>query len=122
MCPLSQPAYTNFRKATVKDAQTDSKPADRGTVTTEEKPAIADASRPEYSATAAAAAVAKDSILSISEPRYLISERTLGNFERRFTFPVGVNQDGVCATMKNGILTITVPKAETSQIRKIHIT
>lgn len=87
--------------------------------TTGRKSEVAEVSNAESSA---AAILAKTSEMSITEPKYLITERTLGDFERRFTFPVGIDQDGVRASMKNGILTIVVPKAEKSTKRKIIIT
>ena len=43
--------------------------------------------------------------------KYLVSERQVGQFERTFTFPAKVDQDGVKASLKNGILSIVVPKA-----------
>jgi len=55
------------------------------------------------------------------EPKYWISERNVGEFARTFSFPVPVDQNGVKATMKNGVLSIVVPKATKSQGRKITI-
>ena len=43
--------------------------------------------------------------------KYLVSERQVGQFERTFTFPAKVDQDGVKASLKNGIMSIVVPKA-----------
>jgi len=42
--------------------------------------------------------------------KYLVSERQVGQFERTFTFSAKVEQDGVKASLKNGILSIVVPK------------
>jgi len=42
---------------------------------------------------------------------YIIRERSVGEFRRSFTFPGKVDQDGVKANLKNGILNIVVPKA-----------
>jgi HSP20 family protein len=51
-----------------------------------------------------------------------VSERSAGDFSRSFHFPTRVNQDAVKATMKNGILSIVVPKAAPGAgSRKIHI-
>jgi HSP20 family molecular chaperone IbpA len=44
-------------------------------------------------------------------PKYWISERSVGTFARSFTFPQRVDQDAVKASLKNGILSIVVPKA-----------
>jgi len=58
-----------------------------------------------------------------SEPKakYWVSERSVGEFSRSFSFPVRVDQDAVSASMKNGILSITVPKAKKQESRKIAI-
>ena len=38
-------------------------------------------------------------------------ERSVGDFMRTFKFPTGVDQEKVNASMENGILSISVPKA-----------
>lgn len=48
-------------------------------------------------------------------------ERTYGSFARAFTLPSQVNHDKVEAAFENGLLTITVPKAEQAKPRKIAI-
>ncbi|KAJ5115704.1 HSP20-like chaperone [Penicillium angulare] len=44
--------------------------------------------------------------------RYLATERRVGEFQRPFFFTTRVDQDGVKASLKNGVLSITVPKAK----------
>lgn len=58
-----------------------------------------------------------------AEPKakYWVSERSVGEFSRSFSFPVRVDQDAVHASMKNGILSIVVPKAKKQESRKITI-
>jgi len=51
-----------------------------------------------------------------------VSERSVGEFSRSFTFPVRVDQDAVKASMSNGILSVIVPKAKKAESRKITIT
>lgn len=46
------------------------------------------------------------------ESRYWVSERSVGEFSRSFHFPNKVDQDAVKASMKNGILSIVVPKVQ----------
>ncbi|KAH8676778.1 HSP20-like chaperone [Tricladium varicosporioides] len=53
--------------------------------------------------------------------KYWVSERSVGEFSRSFSFPVRVDQDAVKASMKNGILSIMVPKAKKHEARKITI-
>lgn len=55
------------------------------------------------------------------EPRYWLWERAVGDFSRSFTFPTRVDHDGVSASLNNGILTVTVPKAKQPATRRIAI-
>ena len=48
-------------------------------------------------------------------------ERAYGTFARSFTLPSKVDQESVTAEFKNGVLSITVPKAETAKPQKIEI-
>ncbi|KAJ4302465.1 hypothetical protein N0V88_002610 [Collariella sp. IMI 366227] len=69
----------------------------------------------------AAAAKGKESKEGESKPRYWLRERSYGEFSRVFTFPAAVDQDKVKATFKDGILNVTVPKAEKRGGKKITI-
>lgn len=42
--------------------------------------------------------------------RYWVSERSVGEFQRTFSFPGKVDRDAVKASLKNGILSVVVPK------------
>ncbi len=53
--------------------------------------------------------------------KYFRQERATGHFQRIITLNVPVNQDKVSATMKNGILSIVLAKAEEAQPKKIDI-
>lgn len=55
--------------------------------------------------------------------RYWVSERAGGEFHRTFTFPGKVDRDAVKANLKNGILTVIVPKQlkREAESRKITI-
>jgi HSP20 family protein len=53
--------------------------------------------------------------------KYWVSERSVGSFHRSFAFPARVDQDAVKASLKNGILSILVPKATAPQSRKVNI-
>jgi HSP20 family protein len=55
------------------------------------------------------------------QAKFWVSERSVGEFSRSFSFPVRVDQDQVKASMKNGILSIIVPKAKKQESRKITI-
>lgn len=56
-----------------------------------------------------------------SEAKFWVSERSVGEFSRSFNFPSRVDQDNVRASMKNGILSIIVPKSSKPEGRKITI-
>jgi HSP20 family protein len=55
------------------------------------------------------------------ESTYHIREHRQGAFERSFTLPVEVETDKAKADFKDGILTITLPKAEAVKPRTISI-
>ncbi len=40
---------------------------------------------------------------------------------RRFTLPEGMDADGTTARVKNGLLTVTVPKAQEARVRKVDV-
>ncbi|KAL4751798.1 hypothetical protein BDW72DRAFT_87638 [Aspergillus terricola var. indicus] len=56
-----------------------------------------------------------------NKPRYWVSERSVGEFQRTFTFPTRVNQDDVKASLKDGILSVIIPKAVAPSAKKITI-
>ncbi|KAH7320666.1 heat shock protein 30 [Stachybotrys elegans] len=53
--------------------------------------------------------------------KYWLSERSIGEFARTFQFPTRVDQDNVSAGLKDGILSIVVPKAKKYESRSITI-
>ncbi|MBP7998764.1 MAG: Hsp20/alpha crystallin family protein [Chloroflexi bacterium] len=53
--------------------------------------------------------------------RYHLRERRVGRFGRTVTFPIRVNGEAITADYKDGVLTLTVPKAEEVKPRRINI-
>jgi HSP20 family protein len=53
--------------------------------------------------------------------RMLRRERSDVSFERSITIPAGVDAAKVSAALTNGVLRITMPKAETSRPRRIEV-
>lgn len=47
------------------------------------------------------------------------SERSYGTFERRLTLPSNIDEEACSADFKDGVLTITLPKAEKARGRRI---
>ena len=54
-------------------------------------------------------------------PRYWVSERSVGEFHRSFTFPGHIDHDAVKASLKDGLLSIEVPKVQKKEPRRIQI-
>jgi len=55
------------------------------------------------------------------ETKHWLSERYTGSFTRSFSFPSKVNQEAVKASLKDGILAITLPFARKPESRRIQI-
>ncbi len=53
--------------------------------------------------------------------RYHVRERRFGRFMRSMTLPVAVNSEQIDAQYDNGVLTLTLPKAEETKPRKINV-
>jgi HSP20 family molecular chaperone IbpA len=53
--------------------------------------------------------------------KYWLTERSVGEFSRTFNFPTRVNEDGVTASFKDGILNVVVPKAAKHEPRRIAV-
>lgn len=56
-----------------------------------------------------------------AKEKYWLSERFVGDFGRSFKFHVLVDQDRVRASMKNGLLSVIIPKAEKAVNCKVTI-
>jgi len=57
-----------------------------------------------------------------SEVQYRRTERTHGHFHRRFVLPDTADSQGVAASGKNGVLTVTIAKHAKAMPRRIQIT
>lgn len=55
------------------------------------------------------------------ELRVFAAERVHGTFERSVRLPEFVDADRIAASYTNGLLTITIPKAEAAQARRIEV-
>jgi HSP20 family protein len=57
----------------------------------------------------------------VKEKGYFRSERAYGSFSRSFTLPTTVAVDKINASYKDGVLSVTLPKAEEAKPRQIAI-
>ena len=55
------------------------------------------------------------------DSKVLIRERRFGKFSRSLRFPTNVDGDAVAASYENGVLSITLPKAEHLKPRQIPV-
>ena len=55
------------------------------------------------------------------EATYYASERTFGEYSRTVSLPFPVDAEKVSASLKNGLLTIKLPKAEEAKPRRIEV-
>jgi HSP20 family molecular chaperone IbpA len=53
--------------------------------------------------------------------KFWVSERSIGHFSRTFHFPTLVDTAAVSASLKDGILSVTVPKAKKPETKRITI-
>ncbi|KAL4896405.1 heat shock Hsp30-like protein [Aspergillus ambiguus] len=53
--------------------------------------------------------------------KFWASERSVGEFHRAFTFPTRVDQDAVKASLKDGLLSVVVPKEPAPKLKKIRV-
>lgn len=57
----------------------------------------------------------------VKEEGYFRSERAYGTFSRSFSLPTSVNVSKIAADFKDGVLTLTLPKAEEAKPRQIEV-
>jgi len=110
-------SYTSGTPPAIESSRTAGSITEHGETNTR-KAKVEDEDTAEKSSTEVAKAEPKE-----PEPKtkYWVSERAIGEFSRSFSFPVRVDQDAVSASMKNGILSLKIPKAKKQESRKITI-
>jgi HSP20 family protein len=57
----------------------------------------------------------------LHEENFHRMERGTGAFQRSFTLPASIEQNGIRAEHRSGVLRVELPKAQGAQARKIHV-
>jgi HSP20 family protein len=63
----------------------------------------------------------KEAEEEVKEGTYYTRERSFGQYVRYITLPTRVDAEKITATLKKGLLKITMPKAESPEIKKIEV-
>ena len=89
------------------------------------------ASLPGFTADDVDVSISPDRVLSVKashqsevaheSAEYLMRERRTGSFSRAIRLPSDLNLDDAAVALDNGVLTVTVPVAETAQTRRLHV-
>lgn len=109
-------------KQTVSDDGTESSSVKSHQPTVEDWDEMTDAT-PTTEPTPAPTAEENNAEKSSPEPcsKFWASERSVGEFHRAFAFPTRVDQDSVKASLKNGILSVVLPKEAAPQLKKVRV-
>jgi HSP20 family protein len=57
----------------------------------------------------------------VKDENYLRIERSYGSFQRAFSLPTVIQQDKIKAVFKDGVLEVTLPKAEEVKPKQVKI-
>lgn len=103
------------------DEDSDSNDSDSSTSVISARSATSATSATSAKSTTSAKSATGKSTTVAAQPHYWASERSIGEFQRIFTFSTRVNQDAVRASLRNGILSVFVPKEAAPKPKKIRI-
>ncbi|KAK3671816.1 hypothetical protein LTR78_008361 [Recurvomyces mirabilis] len=112
------------QQAAITEAETETKKSHQPSVEDEDAPATAtdtEASSTVGTATPATEVAQPQDSTSTPRSRYWVREMSRGSFSRVFQFPSRVDQENVKASLKNGILSVVVPKAAAPQNKRINV-
>lgn len=88
------------------------------------QPTVEDEDEANYPSLVATPAYSEKSVAEKTQKpayKYRHSERAIGEFHRVFNLPTRVDQDAVRATLRNGILSLVLPKEPAPKTKKIRI-
>ena len=110
----SEDSSSSYHKASVED-ESEFVSVENPEATPAETPAESTVAAPETKTQEAAEAPKTPS------SKYWVSERSVGQFSRTFSFQNRIDVENVKASLKSGILSITVPKAVVPEPKQINI-
>ncbi|KAM3445163.1 hypothetical protein NHJ13734_000687 [Beauveria thailandica] len=100
-------------------------PSHKATVSDEDDASIQEENGSEVASEPSNTVARNNSNTTVAAPtdkaKYWLTERSIGEFARSFSFPSRVDQNGVTAGFQDGILSITVPKAKKHEPVRISI-
>ncbi|KAK7214775.1 hypothetical protein V2G26_002778 [Clonostachys chloroleuca] len=67
----------------------------------------------------AAEATAVEQKKPVDTAKYWLAERSIGSFSRSFTFGSRIEEEGISASLRDGILSVVIPKAKQYETRRI---
>ncbi|KAJ6186942.1 hypothetical protein N7519_001850 [Penicillium mononematosum] len=98
-----------------------SSPAGWHQATVEDEDAESTSSADTAASKTASASASHTEKTETDKPHFWAKERSVGDFQRTFSFTARVDQDSVRASLKNGVLSVVVPKEPTPTPKKIPI-
>jgi HSP20 family molecular chaperone IbpA len=114
-------------QSNVEVAESETSSYHKASVEDESEPTMSGGNPDATPAETPAASVAAAETQEVAQPpkpksKYWVSERSVGEFARTFTFPArSVDQENVKASLKDGILSVLVPKVPLPENRRINI-
>ena len=117
----SETSSVRSHQATVEDDVEEPANASAATETEQAQPQQAEQTQTQTVAESSKAAEQPAAEQQQDDTKHWISERYTGSFSRSFKFPSKVNQEAVRASLKDGILAITLPFARKPESRRIQI-
>jgi len=117
---VATPAQTNEAEAEKQNDDAASEKSHKPTVEDEYDEADTPLATPATTATAVAETQESAPVApQVQKPKFWVQERKVGQFARSFSFAQRIDQDGVTASLKNGILNVVVPKNQ--KARKVAV-
>jgi len=131
---MANPFWASYRCRGLMDSDAD-QPTDSWSIPMDvhrdEKTLTVSASLPGFAAEDVDVSISPDRVLSVKASRqaevsheheeYLMRERRSGSFSRAILLPSDLDLDAAAVSLEHGVLTVTMPVAETAQTRRLQV-